>query len=250
MKRVSQLAAAVALATASLAASAADIKVSYSVNYGDTLSTSTSTTSGFDGGFFNVNGTMGGGNALEYQLHLTNGKSFAAYCIDPLLGNGGNGASYNLSTQALDSIARLFSVAGFNGKGFATDGVNTGVKATALALAIWEVTYDGLSSSVYNATDLNLSSTDNDGTASWLNMSTGGSFRAGGFSYDAVSQAAAYLNGAKGLAVGSYVPTVQVLVPTEAGYQRMVTSVPEPSTYALLAACLGVVGFATRRKMS
>jgi len=246
MKRVSQLAAAVALATASLAASAADIQVNYSVNYGDTLSTSTA----FDGGFFNVNGTIGGGNALEYQLHLTNGKSFAAYCIDPLLSNGSNGAKYNLSTQALDSIARLFAVSGFNGKAYGTDGVNTGVKATALALAIWEVTYDGLSSSLYGATDLNLASTDNDGTASWLNMSTGGSFRANGFSYDAVSQAASYLNAAKGLTVGSYVPTVQVLVPTEAGYQRMVTSVPEPSTYALLAACLGVVGFATRRKMS
>jgi len=244
MKRVSQLAAAVALATASLAASAADIQVNYSVNYGDTLSTSTA----FDGGFFNVNGTIGGGNALEYQLHLTNGKSFAAYCIDPLLSNGSNGAKYNLSTQALDSIARLFAVSGFNGKAYGTDGVNTGVKATALALAIWEVTYDGLSSSLYGATDLNLASTDNDGTASWLNMSTGGSFRAGGFSYDAVSQAAAYLNAAKGLTVGSYVPTVQVLVPTEAGYQRMVTSVPEPSTYALLAACLGVIGLVMRRK--
>jgi PEP-CTERM motif len=253
MNRAIKFVAAAAMAVSAAAASAADVNVAYSVNFGDTLS---SNATKFDGGLFTITGTSvptNGGAALEFQLHTTNNKTFAAYCIDAALKYAGNGAQYNVITNTqLDAVARLFAVAGFNGKSYGTDAVDTGVEASALQLAIWEVRYDGLSSNPYGAVDLNAGSTDDDGTADWLKFSdaSAGLFRASGFSYDVVSQAAAYLNAAASLSNGSYVPTVQVLNSLEPGTQRLVTSVPEPSTYALLAACLGVVGLATRRKMA
>jgi hypothetical protein len=257
MNRALKFVAGAVLAATAAVASAAPITVLFQQDFGDKLSTNPNV---FDGGTFTATGTAfatAGGAAVEYQLFTSTSplKSFAAYCIDPIKGNGGNGAKYNVTTATMDAVARLFAVSGFNGGKYATDGVTTGVQATALQLAIWEVGGDGLAAAgSYGATDLNAGSTDNDGAAAWLNFSSAsaGMFRAAGFSYDAVSQAAIYLNAAAALSVGSYVPTVSILTPTfETGnVQRLVTSVPEPSTYALLAACLGVVGFATRRKMS
>lgn len=257
MNRALKYVAGAVLATTAAVASAADVTVLFQKDFGDTLSTNANV---FDGGTFTATGTTfatAGGAAVEYQLFTSTAplKSFAAYCLDPIKPNGGNGAKYNITTATLDAVSRLFAVSGFNGGKYATDGVNTGVKATALQLAIWEVGGDGLAAAgSYGATDLSLGGTDNDGAAAWLNFNSAsaGLFRASGFSYDVVSQAALYLNAAAALSVGSYVPTVSILTPTfETGNkQRLVTSVPEPSTYALLAACLGVVGFATRRKMS
>jgi hypothetical protein len=257
MNRALKFVAGAVLASTAAVASAAPLTVAFQVNYGDTLSTNPTA---FDGGFLTNTGTAfatAGGPALEYQITTTSvpAKSFAAYCLDPIKANGGNGASYNVSNATLNAVSKLFAVSGFSGSHYTTDGVNTGVKASALQLAIWEVSADGLGAAgSYNATDLNLGGTDNDGAAAWLNFNSAsaGLFRAAGFSYDVVSQAAAYLNAASGY-TGYYAPTVVLLSPVgleAANSQRMVTSVPEPSTYALLAACLGVVGFATRRKMS
>ena len=258
MNRALKFVAGAALAATTAVASAAPITVVFQNSFGDALSTNPGV---FDGGTFTATGTTtstGGGAAVEFQLYTSVAplKSFAAYCIDPLKPNGGNGTKYNITSATMDAVSRLFTVSGFNGGKYATDGVTTGVQATALQLAIWEVGGDGLqgTGAFYGATDLNAGSTDNDGTSAWLDFNTAsaGMFRASGFSYEAVQQAAVYLNTAAALSVGSYVPTVSILSPTAefGNKQRMVTSVPEPSTYALLAACLGVVGFATRRKMS
>jgi PEP-CTERM motif len=265
MNRALKFVAGAALAATAAVASAADVNVLFQNTYGDTLSTNPAV---FDGGVFTATGTAaatGGGAAVEYQLFTSTSplKSFAAYCLDPIKANGGNGAKYNITSATLDAVSRLFAVSGFNGQTYGSDGVNTGIKASALQLAIWEVGGDGLqgTGAFYSATDLpaiagtaTATGVDNDGAAAWLNFNSAsaGLFRASGFSYDVVSQAAVYLNAAAALSVGSYVPTVSILTPTfETGdKQRLVTSVPEPSTYALLAACLGVVGFATRRKMS
>lgn len=251
MKKMSKLIAAASVAALSTAASAAVTIQSYN-SYGET----------FDPGFVtNVGGAgpIGGGPAVEFDILTTAGKSFAAFCLEVDAHFGGAGNSYNPSTtapvpltaQTKDAIARLFAVSGFNGSKFAIDGVNTLAKATGLQLAIWEVVSDGLTSG-YSAYDKNLLSTASDGGGNWLdfNSPTAGLFKATSFSFSAVSQATSYLNAAAALSIGSYTTSTVVFLnnTNDPHRQNLVTSVPEPSTYALMAACLGVMGLVARRK--
>lgn len=154
------------------------------------------------------------------------GSSFAAYCLDPFTPLNLPGV-YNYSDTTLDSVARLFAVTGFNGLNYATDAVVTNTQQAALQLAIWEASKDGLS---------------------------GFDLDSGLFSLTAVPSATKalanqYLTQAAGLASGSYYSQVRVFTSAETrGNQPLVTTVPEPSTYAMLAACLGVIGLVMRRK--
>jgi PEP-CTERM motif len=152
--------------------------------------------------------------------------SFAAYCLDWSIPLNLPGA-YNYSDTTLDSVARLFAVTGFNGLNYATDAVVTNMQQAALQLAIWEASEDGLA---------------------------GFDLDSGGFSLissPAATKALAnqYLTQAAALSNGSYYSQVRVFYSAEArGNQPLVTTVPEPSTYAMLAACLGVIGLVMRRK--
>ena len=165
--------------------------------------------------------------AGEFDATVSGGTSFAAYCYDLTKELKGSG-SFNLTIEQLDNVARLFAVAGFDGQDWADDGV-TGFQTAALQVAIWESKYDGLSLSDYSLTKGNLKFSDIGSSVS--------------------AQAITYLKAAKNLSVGSYNPNVFLYTPTTPN-QALVTSVPEPSTYALMAACLGVVGFVARRKKS
>lgn len=163
--------------------------------------------------------------AGEVQTATVGGSSFAAYCYDLTKELSLPGA-YEMSTIQLDSIARLFAVAGFSGDNWATDGVS-GLQTAALQVAIWESKYDGLSSA-------NLDS----GNLSFQLISS-----------SVKTQALSYLSAAAGLAAGTYNTEVHYFAPSEGTVnQALVTTVPEPSTYALMAACLGVMGLVARRK--
>ena len=125
-------------------------------------------------------------------------------------------------------MAKLFAVAGFSGTKWATDGVSA-VQTTALQVAIWEVANDTLALSNLNS-----------GHLAFFQINS-----------NVKAQANAYLTAAKNLAPGSYTPYVREFISTAAPGERsqsLVTTVPEPSTYALMAACLGVVAFVSRRK--
>lgn len=153
--------------------------------------------------------------------------SFASYCLD-INTDLHAPSAYKTTIQALDDVAKLFTVAGFDGQNWQTDGVS-GAQTSALQVAIWEVMADGLSTA-------NLGS----GSLSFFQINSG-----------VKAQANAYLTAAKGLTAGSYTPYVREFLSTVAGEkhsQPLVTTVPEPSTYALMAACLGVVGLVSRRK--
>ena len=166
-----------------------------------------------------------GVTAGEFEATITGGASFAAYCYDMKVTLDNNGW-YNMTTPQLDSVARLFAAAGFDGTNWTTDGV-TGLESTALQLAIWETKYDSLA-------NFNLGS---------------GNLRFSGFSSAVLSTASNFAAQAKALTAGSYDANVLLFSPAPAGStQALVTTVPEPSTYALMAACLGVVGFVARRK--
>jgi len=164
--------------------------------------------------------------AGELQTGIVGGASFAAYCYD-LTAELKLPNSYTPSSIELDNVARLFAVSGFSGDTWNVDGVSGG--QTALQIAIWESKYDGLNSA-------NLDS----GNLSFQMISS-----------SVKAQAISYLTAAAGLAAGSYVSEVRYFAPAEgAANQALVTTVPEPSTYALMAACLGVVGLVSRRKLS
>jgi PEP-CTERM motif len=172
--------------------------------------------------------------AYELQFSPVGTGSFAAYCIDistvlqspPGLYNVSPTppVTSNLSLAQITTIGKLFTAAGFKGNDFANDGVDTTRKAAALQLAIWEVVYDGYAS---------------------VGGLDGGAFKA--------TFSNATVNAYNGL-VGSLRP--ETLASSVAFYtsipngrsQNLVSSIPEPSTYALLAACLGVVGLVAKRK--
>lgn len=172
--------------------------------------------------------------AGEYILTTSSPSTFSAFCIDlehQIFPTGVKStslpASYSVSLQALDSVARLFKVSGYNGLSFATDGVNTAAKSAALQLAIWEAVYDGFGGS----------------------LTGGGTFKSSNNAY--IAQANSYLTAAAALTAGSYNGYVQVLTSLDdPQHQTLVTAVPEPSTYALMAACLGVMGLVARRKQN
>ena len=172
--------------------------------------------------------------AGEFDASITGGPSFAAYCYDIKVGLDNNGL-YNMSYASgsvpgsdYDAVARLFAAAGFNGSKWANDQV-TGVESTALQLAIWETKYDSLA-------NFNLGS---------------GNLKFSGFSQQIRDTATSFATQAKALTAGSYNANVLLFSPAPAdSSQALVTTVPEPSTYALMAACLGVVGFVARRKKS
>lgn len=178
--------------------------------------------------------------AGEIGITGQNLSSFAAYCYDPTVGLNLPG-SYTISDVAIDGVARLFSVAGFNGYAYQTDGVNTIVKAEGLQLAIWEVALDGLAGA-------NLM-TGNFSFDPSVTRISGTSVLHAAVNSAAYTQAQNYLAAANALQPGSYYANVRKFTPAEGTKnQALVTTVPEPSTYALMAACLGVVGLVSRRK--
>jgi hypothetical protein len=236
MKKFLKATLVAALAVAGLAANAANtVNLTGAVGYGSTAG-KLSVAAGAYAGTYNV-------DAEEWQLTTSTGKTFAAYCIDAstlLAIPPGNYAEIVMTGQVYDAISRLFTVAGFEGDGFKFDDVNTKVKASALQLAIWETYYEGgdLSKSQVN-------------TLLGTNAFNTGNMTATFFG-NARSQAQSYLTAAAALTPGEYTPAALVFsaLPNASRSQLLVTSIPEPSTYALMAACLGVMGLVSRRKQA
>jgi homoserine acetyltransferase len=178
------------------------------------LTTASGTTSGFV-------------RAVEYYAETSNAGSFAAYCIGINSPLDSNGALYTFTDTQKDAIGRLFKVTGFDGLQWKGDGVTTGLESTALQIAIWEVMSDPLSSYDLSA----------------------GNIKFTGLNGDVRTMANSFLQAASLLNTGTYSADVRIFNSFEVGAsQPLVTTVPEPSTYAMLAACLGVMGLVTRRK--
>jgi PEP-CTERM motif len=228
MKKFLKATLAAALVAAGLSANAANtVDLVDAVGYGNSAGKLT-VAAGAYAGTYNV-------DAEEWQLTTSTGKTFAAYCIDAstlLAIPPGNYAEIVMTGQIYDSISRLFTVAGFEGDGYKFDDVDSKTKASALQLAIWETYYEG-------------------GT-----LSTADAFSTGNmtvtFFGNVRSQAQSYLTAAAALGVGEYTPAALVFsaLPNASRSQLLVTSIPEPSTYALMAACLGVMGLVSRRKQA
>lgn len=224
MNKFLKTAFAVAVTSVALAAQASTVNIATTTKFPSSFGVTTF-----------IGSTQYNVDAVEYDMTTTSGVSFAAYCIDiptdiALSGKGptfsGPGL-YDAAMAAMPSIAKLFAAAGFNGQDYKHDGVTTGKQAAALQLAIWDVIYDG-------------------GTLN-ANAFTSGTFKAGS---SAAVSAQALINKARTLGPEVGVQVTQLTSIPNGRSQLLVTTIPEPSTYALMAACLGVMGLVSRRKQA
>jgi hypothetical protein len=172
-------------------------------------------------------------------------KSFKSYCVDLYesisfgqsysnYNNIGGGAYAFTNSNAAYEIGRLF----FNNKQ-----IDDATKEAAFQIAVWELSYETSGSYDLSAGNAKFSggtaatSGALDLASNWLNeLST-----AVGFTGISVLESVASSSGAgyQDMVYPAFIPDEQPIPP-----------VPEPSTYALMAAGLAGVGFLTRRRAS
>ncbi|NCT82846.1 MAG: PEP-CTERM sorting domain-containing protein [Comamonadaceae bacterium] len=163
--------------------------------------------------------------ALNY-VYTATGESFAAYCIQP---GEGNGRALRNQTYTIESFTGVQAqqLQGLFSTSYA--GLTTHEDKAAFQLAIWE-----------------------------LMLETGNTFSVNGGSFhllgsDAVSQAvSAQANSFLSQALAYQGPALYSLTKlTHGNLQDLVvaTPVPEPESYAMLLAGLGIVGLVARRRL-
>ena len=196
-------------------------------NYGPVIDVNVSGNQAYSGEAGEFKGFLGGvpGNVRQGDMNSVGGAPFTAYCTE-LTQNVSFGVDYEYTqlttlayfgAQKAADMSRLFTGAA----GFVTNASTSG----AMQAAVWEVVYE-----VGNSYDLN-----------------GGAFKASAANLiDAASFAginAILLN------LASYSPTAQLSVLQSDNDQDFITpTIPEPGTWALLIAGLGVVGMVSRRR--
>lgn len=224
MSKFSKIAAAAVLSVGSAAAMAETVELT-GMSY-----------TPFGGAYF-LDGVQKGGDASELHLTTSTGNTFAAYCIDLMQELSSPPGLYdvspvpplsaNLSLGQVNAIGKLFTAAGFVGDDYLNDDVTTARQGAALQLAIWDVVYDG------SLTLGGLSTGRFTATFSGATVAAFDSLVTAAFGPEVV---------ATNLSFYTSVPNGRS--------QNLVSSIPEPSTYALVAACLGVIGLVAKRKQT
>lgn len=166
------------------------------------------------------------------QFKDVHGKSFVAYCVELAQDHAELGDGLQSYTIGSFGGAQAHALQGLFSTSFA--GLGNATQQAAFQMAVWEITHETASS---------FSVSKNAGVFYFNNLTQGDA--------DANLAFTNLVNGYLNAAVNYSGPALyQINKLSHADYQDLltVTAVPEPGTYAMLLAGLGVVGFVARRR--
>lgn len=173
------------------------------------------------GGGFGANSVSAGIWDVNFR-----GQNLYAFCIEPTVAYSGSSNHYTPGNfSASDAVKRLYE--GHYASVLSSNLNNPAPKAKAFQLALWELENDNGNLLSGNLRFNNLSNSVVADAKSMLNTALGNSAIHNLYQFTALNSSGAGINS-----------------------QRMltVTPVPEPETYAMMFAGLGLLGFMARRK--
>lgn len=178
------------------------------------------------------------GNQQNYfvgsQRIAVDSSSFVAFCIDPYQYSSGNAATYYVYSglDALNNSQRATNVERLYSQSYAST-VNNSVNSAAFQLALWELANDNGVLTTGGVYTTSITPTQGDDVVS------------------ALTAANTMLGLVAGNSTLTGLPQYSFTVykhATQQDFLVSVTAVPEPETYAMLLAGLGLIGAVSRRR--